>query len=215
MTSRPKVVVLARLPAAGIELLGRLHRRGRGEPTEPGWLEEHAPGVGGARRRPEHPGRPTSSMEAVGTSLEVVSNFGVGYDNIDLDAARARGVRVTNTPGVLTNATAELAVALMLAAGTADRRGGCHGPPRRVEAIGAERTARPRAGRRDRRARGLRAYRPARRGAAPRLRGAAVVHVTLGRLRRRLAASAASSSTSWAPPTSSASTCHSPRRRGT
>jgi glyoxylate reductase len=45
-----------------------------------------------------------------------VANFGVGYDNIDLDAARARGVRVTNTPGVLTNATAELAVALMLAA---------------------------------------------------------------------------------------------------
>jgi glyoxylate reductase len=51
-----------------------------------------------------------------GSSLEVVANFGVGYDNIDLDAARARGVRVTNTPGVLDNATAELAVALMLAA---------------------------------------------------------------------------------------------------
>jgi glyoxylate reductase len=56
-------------------------------------------------------------MDAVGSSLRVVSNFGVGYDNIDLDAARARGVRATNTPGVLTNATAELAVALMLAAG--------------------------------------------------------------------------------------------------
>jgi glyoxylate reductase len=47
----------------------------------------------------------------------VVANFGVGYDNIDLEAARARGVRVTNTPDVLTGATAELAVALMLAAG--------------------------------------------------------------------------------------------------
>ena len=46
----------------------------------------------------------------------MVANFGVGYDNIDLGAARARGVRVTNTPGVLNNATAELAVALMLAA---------------------------------------------------------------------------------------------------
>ncbi len=45
-----------------------------------------------------------------------MGNFGVGYDNIDLDAARARGVRVTNTPGVLTGATAELTVALMLAA---------------------------------------------------------------------------------------------------
>jgi glyoxylate reductase len=45
----------------------------------------------------------------------VVANFGVGYDNLDLEALRARGVRATNTPGVLTNATAELAVALMLA----------------------------------------------------------------------------------------------------
>ena len=54
-------------------------------------------------------------LDSAGSSLKVVANFGVGYDNIDLDAARARGVRVTNTPGVLTNATAELAVALMLA----------------------------------------------------------------------------------------------------
>ena len=45
----------------------------------------------------------------------MVANFGVGYDNIDLQAARTRGVRITNTPGVLTGATAELAVALMLA----------------------------------------------------------------------------------------------------
>jgi glyoxylate reductase len=45
-----------------------------------------------------------------------VANFAVGYDNVDLDACRERGVVVTNTPDVLTNATAELAVALMLAA---------------------------------------------------------------------------------------------------
>ena len=55
-------------------------------------------------------------LDEAGRSLAVVANFGVGYDNVDLDAARARGVRVTNTPGVLTGATAELAVALMLAA---------------------------------------------------------------------------------------------------
>jgi glyoxylate reductase len=46
----------------------------------------------------------------------VVANFAVGYDNVDLDACRERGVAVTNTPGVLTNATAELALALTLAA---------------------------------------------------------------------------------------------------
>jgi lactate dehydrogenase-like 2-hydroxyacid dehydrogenase len=56
-------------------------------------------------------------LDAAGESLAVVANFGVGYDNIDLAAARVRGVRVTNTPDVLTDATAELAVGLMLAAG--------------------------------------------------------------------------------------------------
>jgi glyoxylate reductase len=55
-------------------------------------------------------------LEAAGSGLRIVANFAVGYDNIDLEACRARGVTVTNTPDVLTNATAELAVALMLAA---------------------------------------------------------------------------------------------------
>jgi glyoxylate reductase len=55
-------------------------------------------------------------LDACGDSLEVVANFAVGYDNIDLDACRQRGVVVTNTPDVLTEATAELALALTLAA---------------------------------------------------------------------------------------------------
>jgi glyoxylate reductase len=49
-------------------------------------------------------------------SLRLVANFGVGYDRIDVAACRARGVAVTNTPGVLDAATADLAIALMLAA---------------------------------------------------------------------------------------------------
>jgi glyoxylate reductase len=53
--------------------------------------------------------------------LRVVANMAVGYDNVDLDAARERGVRVTNTPDVLTEATAELTWALILA--TARRLG--------------------------------------------------------------------------------------------
>ena len=48
-------------------------------------------------------------------SLKVISNFAVGYDNIDVDAATERGIAVCNTPGVLTDATAELAFALMIA----------------------------------------------------------------------------------------------------
>lgn len=46
----------------------------------------------------------------------ILANFGVGVNNIDLDAARAEGIVVTNTPGVLTEATADLALALILAA---------------------------------------------------------------------------------------------------
>jgi len=47
--------------------------------------------------------------------IRIVANFAVGVDNIDLEAARQRGVVVTNTPGVLTAATADLAMALILA----------------------------------------------------------------------------------------------------
>jgi glyoxylate reductase len=49
-------------------------------------------------------------------SLRVIANYGVGYDNIDIGVAASRGVRVSNTPGVLTDATAELTWALILAA---------------------------------------------------------------------------------------------------
>jgi len=48
--------------------------------------------------------------------LELVANFGVGVDAIDLDACRSRGIAVTNTPDVLTEATADLTRALLLAA---------------------------------------------------------------------------------------------------
>jgi glyoxylate reductase len=54
-------------------------------------------------------------LVAAGDQLRVVANYGVGVDNIDLDAARRRSVVVANTPDVLTRATAELAIALILA----------------------------------------------------------------------------------------------------
>lgn len=47
--------------------------------------------------------------------LDIIANYGVGYDNIDVAYARERGIGVTNTPGVLTHATAELTWALILA----------------------------------------------------------------------------------------------------
>ncbi len=54
-------------------------------------------------------------LDAAGPQLRVVANYGVGVDNIDLEAARRRGVVVTNTPDVLTRSTAELAIGLTLA----------------------------------------------------------------------------------------------------
>jgi glyoxylate reductase len=49
--------------------------------------------------------------------LRAIANYAVGYDNVDVDAAKARGIPVGNTPDVLTDATADLAFALLLAAG--------------------------------------------------------------------------------------------------
>lgn len=55
-------------------------------------------------------------LEAAGTQLRCVANVAVGFDNVDLEAAARRGVIVTNTPGVLDDATADLTLALILAA---------------------------------------------------------------------------------------------------
>lgn len=55
-------------------------------------------------------------MEAAGPQLKVISQMAVGYDNIDIAAATERGIPVGNTPGVLTEATADLTFALLLAA---------------------------------------------------------------------------------------------------
>ncbi len=50
-------------------------------------------------------------------SLELISVYGVGYDGVDLSAAKARGIKVSNTPDVLTKDVADLAVAMLLTAG--------------------------------------------------------------------------------------------------
>jgi glyoxylate reductase len=55
-------------------------------------------------------------LEAAGPQLRCVANVAVGYDNVDVEAAARRGIVVTNTPGVLDDATADLTLALILAA---------------------------------------------------------------------------------------------------
>ena len=56
-------------------------------------------------------------LDAAGSQLRVVSNYAVGFDNVDVPACTARGIPVGNTPGVLTETTADLAWALLMAAG--------------------------------------------------------------------------------------------------
>jgi lactate dehydrogenase-like 2-hydroxyacid dehydrogenase len=55
-------------------------------------------------------------LDAAGPRLKVVSNYAVGYDNIDVPACARRSIAVGNTPGVLTDTTADLAFALLMAA---------------------------------------------------------------------------------------------------
>ena len=54
-------------------------------------------------------------IEQAGDQLKLIANFGNGVDNIDVDAALRRGIAVTNTPGVLTDDTADMTLALILA----------------------------------------------------------------------------------------------------
>ena len=56
-------------------------------------------------------------LDRAGPGLRVVSNYAVGFDNVDVPACTARGIPVGNTPGVLTETTADLAWALLMAAG--------------------------------------------------------------------------------------------------
>jgi glyoxylate reductase len=116
MSGAPIVVVARKLPDAGLDPLRERYevREGGLESTR----EELLALVGGrdALVVDSTISVDEELLEAAGPRLRVVANLAVGYDNVDLEAARAAGVIVTNTPDVLTNATAELALALTLAA---------------------------------------------------------------------------------------------------
>jgi glyoxylate reductase len=109
-------VIARRLPAAGRGLLAERFELDEGElGLDRKALLRRVPGAAALVADPTVP-VDAELLDAAGPSLRIVANFAVGYDNVDLDAIRRRGVVVTNTPDVLTNATAELAVTLMLAA---------------------------------------------------------------------------------------------------
>ena len=58
----------------------------------------------------------SDTINALPESVKIISNFAVGFGNIDLEAAKNKGIAVTNTPDVLTDATAEIGVLLILGA---------------------------------------------------------------------------------------------------
>jgi lactate dehydrogenase-like 2-hydroxyacid dehydrogenase len=116
----PRIFVTRALPAASLERLTRalpeatidVNREERGLTREEIALRSR-----GAAALLCTLGDPVDRtlLEALAPELRVVSTYAVGYENIDLEAALALGVRVTHTPGVLTDATAEIAVVLLLA----------------------------------------------------------------------------------------------------
>lgn len=113
----PKVFVARRIPAAGLDRIAaaadvdvwpdRL-------PPSPAVLRERVRDCDGLVSLLTD--RVDAALLDAAPRLKIVSNFAVGFNNVDVPACTARGIRVGNTPGVLTEATADIAVTLLLAA---------------------------------------------------------------------------------------------------
>jgi D-3-phosphoglycerate dehydrogenase len=112
--SRPELLMIGSLPAWDMEPLAaqfRVHTLWDA-PDRTGLLARCG-AVRAATTRGEL-GADAALMDAL-PALEIIACYGVGVDGIDLEAARARGIRVTNTPDVLTGDVADTAIALALA----------------------------------------------------------------------------------------------------
>jgi glyoxylate reductase len=113
-----RVVVTGRVPQPALEKLRASHDVDAWEGSESISREELLRRVAGAdaivsllTERID-----AELLDAAGPQLKVVSNVAVGYDNIDVPACTERGITATNTPGVLTEATADIAFGLILMA---------------------------------------------------------------------------------------------------
>jgi glyoxylate reductase len=117
MGSKPLVAVTRRIPEAGLKLVNETCDVRQWEQELPPSAEELdtlLEDVDGALTLLTD--RIDGEVLDRHPNLKVVSNFAVGFDNVDVPAAPERGVAVCNTPGVLTGATAEMAFTLLMAA---------------------------------------------------------------------------------------------------
>jgi len=111
-----KVLVTREIPEAGLRPLRNLDLTVLSEapPARDELLEAARGAVGVLSNVTE--GIDAEFMDAAGDGLRVIANMAVGYDNVDVEAAKERGIAVTNTPGVLDETTADTAFMLLLAA---------------------------------------------------------------------------------------------------
>ncbi len=119
-----KIFVTRRIPSVGIDRLLAEHEVElwpRQDPPTRDCLIEKVRGCSGVLSMLSDK-IDAEVMQAAGSTLRGIANFAVGYNNIDVAAAKDRNIQVGNTPGVLTSATADIAVGLILAAGR------CFGP---------------------------------------------------------------------------------------
>ncbi|WP_326955303.1 2-hydroxyacid dehydrogenase [Amycolatopsis sp. NBC_01286] len=113
----PKIVVTRWIPDDAVAVLaqaGEVVVSPADRPLSPAELHEFAAGAAAVVGM-LHDRLDGALADAAGPDLKVVANVAVGYDNVDVPALAGRGVVVTNTPGVLTDATADLAFGLLLA----------------------------------------------------------------------------------------------------
>ncbi len=115
MTAAPRIVVTGKIPDAGLELLrevGDVWAWDRSQPVPADIRDAQLANADVAVTLLTD--RVDDTFLDAAPKLRIVANVAVGYNNIDIAACQRRGVIVTNTPGVLTDATADLAMALIL-----------------------------------------------------------------------------------------------------
>ncbi|SDP57047.1 D-isomer specific 2-hydroxyacid dehydrogenase, catalytic domain [Actinopolyspora xinjiangensis] len=112
----PRILVTRRIPDSAVRLLesaGEVWVCDQDRAMTPAELHEAVHGADAVVTM-LHDRVDGEMLDAAGSSLRVVANVAVGYDNVDVTALDRRGVLLTNTPGVLTDATADLTFGLLL-----------------------------------------------------------------------------------------------------